>query len=225
MCQCMKMPHWNHGKNFLVHDEKKVLQGEQKKGTHEHNVVQGAKQWCRGFKYPYITIHKMCPNFAFKNWNEQKRGGDFHFIQIPWILFGITMPSMKQRLWSHMGIRLVWRHWNGLTSTLQTVHQKSDWPMWSPSYSTNGPPHDWVHAVVGQASSPCLSACGGRTDAHVDCPPNHWVHVVAGPRPPTGWVLVVAGQGIWNHRTIPVVSDWFHSHKVPSLQLGRWNCG
>ena len=60
---------------------------------------------------------------------------------------------------------------------------KCVWPMW---FSTNGPPHDWLRAVVGWASSPCLSACGGRTDAHVDCPPSDWVRVVAGLRPPKG---------------------------------------
>ena len=87
------------------------------------------------------------------------------------------------------------------------------WPMW---LSTNGPPHDWVPEVVGRASSPCLSACGGRTDAHVDCPPSDWVRVVAGLRPPKGWVLVVAGQAIWNHH---------HSNIIePNFPVGFYHC-
>ena len=125
---------------------------------------------------------------------------------------------MKWWLQSNMGLRLVWQHWNGLTFTLQMIHSKSDWPMWSPSYSTNGPPYDWVHAVVGRASSPCLSACGGRTDAHVDCPPSNWVRVVAGPRPPKGWVLVGAGQALWNHQHHP-----FQYHRANFFPLGFYH--
>ena len=67
MGSCFKLPNGSKNEQILVQDEQKVLQGEQKKGTHEHNVVQGAKKWCRRFKYPSITIYKMCPNFAFKN--------------------------------------------------------------------------------------------------------------------------------------------------------------
>ena len=68
--------------------------------------------------------------------------------------------------WGRFGdIGMVWYLW----CRLQTFHLKSGWLMW---FSTNGPLDDWVHAVVGWASSPCLSACGGRTDAYVDCPPS-----------------------------------------------------
>ena len=39
------------------------------------------------------------------------------------------------------------------------------------SFSTDGPPCDWVHVVVGRASSLWLVSYGGRTKAHVDCTP------------------------------------------------------
>ena len=39
------------------------------------------------------------------------------------------------------------------------------------SFSTDEPPCDWVHVVVGRASSLWLVSYGGRTKAHVDCTP------------------------------------------------------
>ena len=40
---------------------------------------------------------------------------------------------------------------------------------------------DYIHVVEGEwIFFPCLSLCGDRTSARVDCPPTGWVHVLIG---------------------------------------------
>ena len=63
------------------------------------------------------------------------------------------------------GLRLVAFEW------FQVSDLKSVTAMLLSSFSTDEPPCDWVHVVVGRASSLWLVSYGGRTKAHVDCTP------------------------------------------------------
>ena len=54
---------------------------------------------------------------------------------------------------------------------IQVFDLKSVSAMLLSSFSTDGPPCDWVHVVVGRVSSLWLVSYGGRIKAHVDCTP------------------------------------------------------
>ena len=208
--------------------EQKELQGEQKK-------VPMCIMWCRGQKMDgtgasdvFLQQCMICVLillFKKLKWTKGRSAFiSFRSYEIYLYHLAIDEAEIRKQYGNEwLGNLGIWEIWMAgyLWSRRQTFYLvKSGWPTWSPLYSTNGPPHDWVHVVVRRASFPCMSAFGSRTDTRVDCPPSDWVCMMAGLCPSKGWVHVVAGQAIWNHYlAIQMWFSWLCLLKVSSSIL------